>query len=92
MASLLPTPFMIFERDMERLIQYWEMDGKISKHNDFANYLIGIMFRFKYRYLSITDIINYHPHTDKRVIYDETTAHLKEIKNQFNYYFNAIWC
>ena len=90
--ATIQSAYVQFENTIKQVVDYWEMDGKVTKHDDFRNYLIGILFIFRHRYLSIKDVINFDPQTDRKIILDETVKHIKEIKTQFYAYFNAIWC
>lgn len=90
--ATLNSCYLDFEGIMKQCINYFFLEGKVTLHNDYKNHSIGILFRFTYRYLSIKDIINFYLDEDKKVIMDATIKHLKEIRDQFNYYFNAIWC
>lgn len=90
MASI-DCSYMMFEETFKKVVDHWKLDGQVTKHNDFRNYLIGILFRFQDRYLSINDVINFCPDTPRKEILDITVKHIKEIKTQFYAYFNAIW-
>jgi uncharacterized protein YuzE len=92
LMATVNSAYLMFENTMKQVIDAWEMEGRVSVHYDFCHYLIGILFVFTHRYLSIKDIINYNPDTDKKEILDSTVRHLREIKMQFYAYFNAIWC
>lgn len=84
--------FAIFDTAMNNIVNYYQMDGKISLHKDYTRSSIGVMFKFTHKYLTIKDIINFDLEKDRREILNNIDLHLKEIKSQFNYYFNAIWC
>jgi hypothetical protein len=84
--------YIIFNDTINQVIRQWEMDGDVTQHHDFRNYLMHFVFRFRYCYLSVNDVMVIEPNSDKGKVLDDTVNHIKEIKNQFNYYFNAIWC
>ena len=92
MASI-ECSYIMFEQTIKQVIDYWKMDGKVIKHDDFRYDRIVLFFNFTHKYLSINDMITFDPWDyDRKSILDDTVRHLKEIKSQFNYYFNAIWC
>jgi hypothetical protein len=84
--------YRMFNDTINQVIKHWEMDGEVTKFDDFRNYLIHFVFRFRHQYLSVHDVITFEPNCDKRKALDDTVAHINEIRKQFNYYFNAIWC
>lgn len=84
--------YIMFDNTIKQVINHWGMDGEITKHDDFRNYLIHILFTFRHRYLSVNDTIAFAPNQDRKNILDDVVGHIKEIKNQFYYYFNDLWC
>jgi len=90
--ATVDSAYIQFENTMKQVVDYWKMDGKVTLHQDFRMYLIGTLFVFHHDYLTIKDVINYVPDTDKKEILDATVRHVKDIKTQFYAYFHAIWC
>lgn len=91
MASL-ESSYYNFESTMDSVIKYFNIEGKVSLHNDHRNYLIGVLFKLRYKYLYVIDILNFDMDKPKQGILDGTVIHIREVRDQFNYYFNAIWC
>ncbi len=86
------TAYAMFEGNINQVIEHWEMDGKVTKHDDYRNRIIGVLFKFRHRYLHVRDVLAFDVEVPRKNILDDTVRHIKEIKDQFNYYFNAIWC
>ncbi len=74
------------------LIEYWRMDGYLESHNDFLNDRLCLIFNFRNRYLCVRDFL----YLDRPIAEDKIILHVfenvAEIKQQFDAYFNAIWC
>jgi hypothetical protein len=83
-----------FDQTMARCVEHLGLDGDVTKHNRYELALVTILFRFTYKYLSIKDMHDYDAYgvMEKKTVFENTLRHLMEIRNQFNYYFNAIWC
>ena len=45
----IDSAYIQFEKTMARCVEHWEMDGKVTLHNDFRQYLIGVLFIFRYQ-------------------------------------------
>lgn len=85
--------YMLFDETVKRCVEYLNLDGRIYKDDLLHLYIIRITFVFNYRYLIIHDLVDYVPNEIyKKTVLDNTVQHLKEIKFQFNAYFNDIWC
>jgi hypothetical protein len=90
--ATLPTALAMFEQTMESCVNAFGMNGKIQKFNDVRNYDIIVVFTFKECYLSVNDyvkfpVMEFQPYD----FLDDIIQHLKDIKYQFNFYFNGIW-
>ena len=85
--------YMKFDETMETFVNHLGLDGKVYHDNLHHLYVKRIAFHFKHRYLTILDNHDYQmDELDPKTIIENSAKHLMEIRNQFNYYFNAIWC
>jgi len=85
---------MFFDEYINHLIVNLKMEGEIKQHKDFCNYLIHFDFKFRHKYLSTHDILSVGEEyiLNPKKIMDDIISFIKEIKFQFDYYFNELWC
>jgi len=83
-----------FDDLTKEYVKYFKLDGEVIRYDDFMNININIIFKFWCKYLSINDIkvIYGYEYPDISYIFDFTVKHLKDIKFQFEDYFNELWC
>lgn len=84
--------FSAFDRVMKQCVDHVGLRGHIFKEIDYPRDKLVIVFSIGFRYLSVQDCIYYEMfELDKKIVLEAAVKHLKDLKYQFDFYFEGIW-